>query len=96
MAKNPGFKDQYKEEVRFPLLLLRLLMRDKVILEPYKYLAEIPGKEVRGMLVSSFNNWLQVPADKLNKIKELIQMLHNSSLLYVYIFYGDPTNCLQY
>lgn len=56
-------------------------MKNDVALEAYKYLAEIPGKEVRSVLISCFNKWLQTPHEKLKKIKEIVQMLHNASLL---------------
>jgi geranylgeranyl diphosphate synthase type 3 len=56
-------------------------MTQQVVLEPYKYLAEIPGKEVRTLLISSFNKWFQVGTEELKKVTELIQMLHNASLL---------------
>lgn len=56
----------------------------QVTLAPYKYLAEIPGKEVRSILINCFNKWLLIPSEQLKKIKEIIQMLHNASLLYVH------------
>jgi geranylgeranyl diphosphate synthase type 3 len=53
----------------------------EVILEPYKYLSEVPGKEVRALLIASFNKWLNIDDEQLHKIKMVIQMLHNASLL---------------
>lgn len=61
-----------------------LLILFQVTVAPYKYLAEIPGKEVRSMLISCFNKWLLIQPEQLKKIKEVIQMLHNASLLYVF------------
>eukprot|EP01112_Ceratiomyxa_fruticulosa_P012036 TRINITY_DN3313_c0_g2_i1.p1 TRINITY_DN3313_c0_g2~~TRINITY_DN3313_c0_g2_i1.p1 ORF type:complete len:293 (-),score=54.31 TRINITY_DN3313_c0_g2_i1:145-1023(-) len=54
---------------------------DKQLLEPYTYLSEVPGKEVRSHLISSFNKWLGLNKDIMLKIREIVQMLHNASLL---------------
>jgi geranylgeranyl diphosphate synthase, type III len=54
---------------------------DEAILEPYKYLSSVPGKDVRSKLIDCFQQWLQIDAAKLEIIKELIAMLHNASLL---------------
>ena len=42
---------------------------------------ERPGKNVRSALLDAFNIWLQVPEKPLKLISEVIQMLHNASLL---------------
>ncbi len=55
--------------------------RDEKCLEPYQYLTQIPGKDVRGLLLDCFQTWLQIPLDKLAAIKEIISSLHNASLL---------------
>ena len=55
--------------------------QDKLLLEPMLYLLQVPGKNVRKKLLSAFNVWLKVPDDKVRAIGELVQMLHNSSLL---------------
>lgn len=51
------------------------------LLEPYNYLRQIPGKDVRGHLIDAFNVWLQIPADKVAAIKKIIDALHTASLL---------------
>jgi len=56
-------------------------INNDVILEPYKYLCQIPGKEVRGILISAFNEWLHIEEIQLEKIRSIIRMLHNASLL---------------
>ncbi|MEQ2216237.1 hypothetical protein XENOCAPTIV_012947 [Xenoophorus captivus] len=38
---------------------------DRILLEPYKYLLQLPGKQVRTKLSQAFNHWLNVPEDKL-------------------------------
>ncbi|XP_072293242.1 geranylgeranyl pyrophosphate synthase [Eucyclogobius newberryi] len=54
---------------------------ERILLEPYKYLLQLPGKQVRTKLSQAFNHWLQVPEDKLQVIIEVTEMLHNASLL---------------
>eukprot|EP00123_Amoebidium_parasiticum_P000656 comp11520_c0_seq1/m.5968 comp11520_c0_seq1/g.5968 ORF comp11520_c0_seq1/g.5968 comp11520_c0_seq1/m.5968 type:complete len:319 (-) comp11520_c0_seq1:418-1374(-) len=54
---------------------------DEILLEPYTYLSQIPGKEVRRLLTVAFNRWLQIPEDKMATIQEVVTMLHNASLL---------------
>ncbi|KAI8819363.1 geranylgeranyl pyrophosphate synthase [Fimicolochytrium jonesii] len=54
---------------------------DKVLLEPFLYLTSNPGKEIRTKLLEAFGEWLQVPATKLQVIKETVEMLHSASLL---------------
>lgn len=54
---------------------------ERILLEPYKYLLQLPGKQVRTKLAQAFNHWLKVPEDKLQVIIEVTEMLHNASLL---------------
>ncbi|VVC98911.1 unnamed protein product [Leptidea sinapis] len=51
------------------------------LLMPFKYILQVPGKQIRPKLTAAFNYWLQVCPEKLKAIGEIIQMLHNSSLL---------------
>ena len=54
---------------------------DESLLEPFKYLNDVPGKNVRGLLIKAFNAWLDVPEDKLKQIDEVVRNLHTASLL---------------
>ncbi|XP_077439023.1 geranylgeranyl pyrophosphate synthase [Vanacampus margaritifer] len=54
---------------------------ERILLEPYKYLLQLPGKQVRTKLAQAFNHWLNVPEDKLQVIIQVTEMLHNASLL---------------
>ncbi|XP_069071900.1 geranylgeranyl pyrophosphate synthase isoform X2 [Pleurodeles waltl] len=54
---------------------------ERILLEPYKYLLQLPGKQVRTKLSQAFNHWLNVPEDKTQIIIEVTEMLHNASLL---------------
>ena len=56
-------------------------VQDKLLLQPMLYLLQIPGKNVRKKLLSAFNVWTRVEDDKVRQIGELVQMLHNASLL---------------
>ncbi|VDC02873.1 unnamed protein product [Peniophora sp. CBMAI 1063] len=54
---------------------------DSALLEPFTYLTNMPGKDIRGAMISAFNIWLAVPEEKLQVIRRVIGMLHNASLL---------------
>ncbi|KAJ7155536.1 isoprenoid synthase domain-containing protein [Mycena crocata] len=54
---------------------------DSSILEPYTYIASNAGKNFRGRLIESFNEWLQVPPDTLASISKIIDILHTASLM---------------
>lgn len=58
---------------------------DRILLEPYNYLMNVPGKNVRSVLIHAFNKWLRIPADKLAAIEEVVNMLHTASLMYAHI-----------
>lgn len=55
--------------------------QEQILLEPYTYHSQIPGKEIRSKLIEAFNLWLNVPEDDLEVIKRIVRMLHNASLL---------------
>eukprot|EP00462_Mataza_sp_D1_P021937 CAMPEP_0175145210 /NCGR_PEP_ID=MMETSP0087-20121206/14620_1 /TAXON_ID=136419 /ORGANISM="Unknown Unknown, Strain D1" /LENGTH=361 /DNA_ID=CAMNT_0016429883 /DNA_START=17 /DNA_END=1102 /DNA_ORIENTATION=+ len=54
---------------------------EEILMEPYNYLMKMPGKNIRSVLIDSFQSWLKVPAEHLDVIKEIISKLHNASLL---------------
>ncbi|XP_038222905.1 geranylgeranyl pyrophosphate synthase [Zerene cesonia] len=55
--------------------------QDEKLLLPFTYIQQVPGKQMRAKLTIAFNYWLRVNDDKLKAIGEIVQMLHNSSLL---------------
>ncbi|KAI8146461.1 geranylgeranyl pyrophosphate synthase [Fennellomyces sp. T-0311] len=57
------------------------LFNDAILLEPYNYLCDHPGKDIRGKLIEAFDAWLHVPSDKLKVITNIVQMLHTASLM---------------
>lgn len=57
--------------------------KEKVLMGPYDYMENHPGKDIRSQLIAAFNTWLQVPRESLTVITKVVGMLHTSSLLYV-------------
>ncbi|XP_058789557.1 terpene synthase [Phymastichus coffea] len=55
--------------------------QDEKILQPFTYILQVPGKQIRGKLAHGFNFWLKIPMEKLQAVGDITQMLHNSSLL---------------
>ncbi|CAI7581339.1 unnamed protein product, partial [Penicillium discolor] len=53
---------------------------DKILMGPYDYVHEQPGKDIRRQLIHAFNAWLQVPPASLAIITKVVTMLHTSSL----------------
>jgi len=54
---------------------------DPVLFEPFEYVNKIPGKDIRGKLISCFQKWIPVPKETMESIKEIVTLLHNASLL---------------
>lgn len=54
---------------------------EKILMGPYDYMHEHPGKDVRRQLIEAFNSWLQVPPESLAIITKVVTMLHTASLL---------------
>ncbi|KAK0645194.1 Geranylgeranyl pyrophosphate synthase atmG [Lasiodiplodia hormozganensis] len=54
---------------------------EEVIRAPLSYLLRNSGKDVRGKIISAFNEWLQTPEEKLDVIKRIVEFLHTASLL---------------
>ena len=52
-----------------------------MLLQPFHYICQTPGKQIRPKLAQSFNYWMKVPAEKLRQIEQIVEMLHNASLL---------------
>jgi geranylgeranyl diphosphate synthase type 3 len=52
-----------------------------MLVQPYEYLLEIPGKGVRSKLIFAFNEWLKVSKENLIAVAEIVEMLHTASLL---------------
>ncbi len=53
-------------------------------MESYNYLLNIPGKNIRSIMINIFQRWLQIPEEKLLIIREIVNSLHTSSLMHFY------------
>ena len=73
MDQPPQISERYDVDAKHTI--------DSKCLEPFTYLNQIPGKDIRGLLIDSFQKWLSIPEEKLVAIKEIIASLHNASLL---------------
>lgn len=71
--------DEKASSSRTPLLPHRV---DESLLESFRYINSVPGKDVRGKLIDCFQLWFQVASpDILLKIKDVVASLHSASLL---------------
>ena len=59
-----------------------MLTPAQAILEPFRHVYSVPGKDIRGQMLDAFDTWLQVPQEKLKIISKVVSMLHTASLLY--------------
>ncbi len=55
--------------------------KEQILLGPFDYMMNHPGKDIRKQLIAAFNAWLQVPPSSLEIITKVIGMLHTASLL---------------
>jgi len=55
--------------------------QDRLLLEPYSHILSVPGKNIRAKLIAGFNTWMKVAQEKIEAIDEIVEMLHNASLL---------------
>lgn len=60
----------------------RLSRASQALLEPFTFITSNPGKEFRSRLIDAFNAWLKVPAEKVQVISKLVNMLHAASLMW--------------
>ncbi|KAL3476510.1 isoprenoid synthase domain-containing protein [Aspergillus californicus] len=56
-------------------------LKPQIISAPLNYLANLPGKDIRGKLITAFNEWFQIPEAELDIIKRVVGLLHVASLL---------------
>ncbi|PYH98596.1 terpenoid synthase [Aspergillus ellipticus CBS 707.79] len=54
---------------------------DQILLGPYHYMLQHPGKDIRRQFINAFNVWLKVPPESLSIITRVVAMLHTASLL---------------
>lgn len=54
---------------------------ERIVLGPYSYMLQHPGKDIRRQLINAFNAWLKVPSESLQIITKVVAMLHTASLM---------------
>eukprot|EP00164_Ancoracysta_twista_P004570 GFYU01006168.1.p1 GENE.GFYU01006168.1~~GFYU01006168.1.p1 ORF type:complete len:305 (-),score=93.89 GFYU01006168.1:191-1105(-) len=61
----------------------RLVHHDPVerLLEPYRYTCRMPGKQVRSKVIKAFELWLNIPEEHEQVVKDIVESLHNASLI---------------
>ena len=55
--------------------------KERILMGPYDYMFDHPGKDIRKQLIAAFNAWLKVPEASLKIITNVVGMLHTASLL---------------
>lgn len=55
--------------------------QDEILLRPFTYLTKNSGKNIRQKLLMAFNVWMKAPTEKVSEVGNIVQMLHNASLL---------------
>lgn len=50
-------------------------------MQPFSYIQQVPGKQIRTKLALAFNYWLKISDEKMRAVGDIVQMLHNASLL---------------
>ncbi|KAL2867453.1 FPP/GGPP synthase family protein [Aspergillus lucknowensis] len=59
----------------------RQTSEEEIISAPVQYITTLPGKDIRGKLISAFNERYQIPDEQLEIIKRVVGLLHVASLL---------------
>jgi geranylgeranyl diphosphate synthase type 3 len=55
--------------------------KEHILMGPYDYLTQQPGKDIRKQMITAFNALLNVPEASLAIITKVVTMLHTASLL---------------
>lgn len=80
---KPSESKRIRDEVSSSRAPETPLFKDsQIVLAPYKYIKSLPAKGVRDILINALDVWLQVPERSLDIIKEVVDLLHTSSLMY--------------
>ncbi|KAI1771877.1 isoprenoid synthase domain-containing protein [Hypoxylon cercidicola] len=74
----PGEREFKKNEVTYTWSLHQY---EEVILQPYQYLETMPSKGVRNALIDGLEVWYHVPEKSLAVIRDVVKLLHSSSLM---------------
>ncbi|KAL3426505.1 polyprenyl synthetase [Phlyctema vagabunda] len=53
----------------------------QIINAPYQYITSLPSKGLRSVFTSALNHWLKVPENDIREINQIVETLHNASLM---------------
>ena len=79
--KAPNSYQNGTTHVEAPPTNVTLSENERILLDPFHYLEQQPGKDMRSQFIHAFNLWLNVPAEKVSIITRIVKMLHTASLL---------------
>lgn len=68
-------------EIYFRSQEFKLVLCCQILLQPYDYILKCSGKKIRSKLIQAFNFWLEVPENHIKVVSEIVEMLHNASLM---------------
>ncbi|RZC34725.1 polyprenyl synt domain containing protein, partial [Asbolus verrucosus] len=77
-------KEEIQEElqkIEEPNPIMLQIVCDIILLQPAQHILQIPGKKVRSKLSRAFNNWLKIPKDKVERIENILEIIHTHTLL---------------
>ncbi|KAJ2689515.1 hypothetical protein IWW39_001427 [Coemansia spiralis] len=57
------------------------LSMEETLLAPFEYLSQVPGKEIRTVMITAFNDWLLLDTKVLARIANVVRKLHTASLM---------------
>ncbi|KAJ5758417.1 hypothetical protein N7520_005573 [Penicillium odoratum] len=57
------------------------ILDQSALAAPCDYIRSLPSKDIRKKLIDAFNIWFQLPNDDINGIGQIINDLHNASLI---------------
>lgn len=55
--------------------------------EPFEYMRGLRGKSLRNKLIENFNRWICAPKEFEEIVSNVIETLHNASLMYSFTIY---------
>ncbi|KAK6496867.1 hypothetical protein TWF481_001849 [Arthrobotrys musiformis] len=79
--ENAKIKVQEVRGDKAPWLSKYPKLSDEITLEPSDYIASMPSKGIRNVAIDALDIWYMVPQRSLEIIKNIISMLHTSSLI---------------
>ncbi|EPE34883.1 Terpenoid synthase [Glarea lozoyensis ATCC 20868] len=60
---------------------IHLPISEETVMAPYNYLSSLPSKHITAKVIEALNVWYEVPEIQLSIIKNILRLLHSSSLM---------------